>query len=352
MASSGALEVRRQMLHLKQLELDPDNPRLVVQGRPTQQKLIVKLFEEEALDELVASFLENGYFEEEPLVVVPEGRLYRVVEGNRRLATLKLLVDRQLRRKTGVSGWPDPTPSQRRRLDPVPCVVYADRTAVLPYLGYRHITGARKWAPFQKARFVAQLLEAGQSLDEIEELIGDTSATTKKLYQDYVVYSQAVEELGIPAQRIRDRFSLLEVALGQRPIKAFLGMSNRLPVSKVDSLVSEDHLEELEEVVGWIFGTSSRLPVIGESRDISARLAKVIENQEALQFLRENDDLEGAYERTDGEQRYLMRKLAAAERSARESAGLLPIYAADDDIQAAVERLFVIVEGMARQFED
>ena len=56
--------------------------------------LTLDLIPTEALDELVASFVENGYFEEEPLVVVPIGEdRFKTVEGNRRLATLKLLLD-------------------------------------------------------------------------------------------------------------------------------------------------------------------------------------------------------------------------------------------------------------------
>lgn len=53
------------------LDLDPLNPRLVVPGGVSQSELTRLLYEEEGLDELVPSFIENGYFEEEPLVVVP-----------------------------------------------------------------------------------------------------------------------------------------------------------------------------------------------------------------------------------------------------------------------------------------
>src|SRR5690349_18855320 len=120
------------------LDLDPENPRLVVDGQPTQLRLLRQLYEEEALDELVYSFLENGYFAEEPMVVVRDGRRFTVAEGNRRLATLKLLLDASLRRRLKVAGWPEPTPAQVRRLRRVPCVVYPTRRAVLPYLGFRH----------------------------------------------------------------------------------------------------------------------------------------------------------------------------------------------------------------------
>src|SRR4051812_15470247 len=94
------------------LMLDPLNPRLIVAEGAGEAELIAKLYEEESLDELYPSFVENGYFEEEPLVVVPDGKKFVVVEGNRRLATLKLLLEPKLRKPANVAGWPMLTSSQ------------------------------------------------------------------------------------------------------------------------------------------------------------------------------------------------------------------------------------------------
>ncbi|MFL5796798.1 MAG: hypothetical protein ACJ77A_02550 [Actinomycetota bacterium] len=349
MPTIASANVRRMRIPVDELDLDPLNPRIIVPEGATQVDLLTQLYEEEGLDELVASFVESGYFEEEPLVVVRWGQRYRTVEGNRRLATLKLLLDPRLRTKVGVTGWPKLTASQSGRLKTIPTVVYGKREDVIPFLGYRHITGAKKWGPFQKARFVAQLLDTGESLDHIQELIGDTTQTTKKLYQDFVVYQQITEDLGMSPTAIRERFSLLEVALGQRPIKTHLGLPRRLPTSAVDQLVPDDYFDELREVTRWIFGDSDTGPVITESRDISRRLAKVIENEDALEHLRATNDLDAAYERSGGEQQYLLRRLSAAERAVRDAAGLLPIYGTDPDVVAAVERLDLLVKGLRRQ---
>lgn len=351
MARSVKTSPSLKRIKVVELDLDPQNPRLVVGDRPSQSDLIQALYEKEALDELVQSFVENGYFEEEPLVVVPHGRQYRVVEGNRRLATLKLLLDSSIRRKLRVLDWPTLTSTQRRRLEVVPCIVYQTRDDVLPYLGYRHITGAKKWAPFQKARFVAQLLQAGQTLQDIQDLIGDTTQTTKKLYQDYVVFKQITDELGMSAEPIRDRFSLLEVALGQRAIKRHLGLPARLPSQATERLVPEQHLDELQEITLWVFGDGEHQSVIGDSRDIPRRLAKVVDNKEALEHLRLTGDLEGAYERTGGEEQFLLRRLAGAERALRDSAGLLALHAKNSDVKSAVERLVTLVEGLRRQIK-
>ncbi|MEO8007534.1 MAG: hypothetical protein ABI728_03295 [Betaproteobacteria bacterium] len=80
-----------------ELFLDPTNPRL---GRKhaspsLSQEKILGLMRDWSLEELAVSFLESGYWPNEALVVIKE-KLYGktclvVLEGNRRLAALKLL---------------------------------------------------------------------------------------------------------------------------------------------------------------------------------------------------------------------------------------------------------------------
>jgi hypothetical protein len=339
----------RKLVPVGQLDLDPLNPRLIVSKDAKEKELLGKLYEEESLDELFPSFVENGYFEEEPLVVVPSGDRFVVVEGNRRLATLKLLLNPKLRRPAGVAGWPTLTAGQRRRLDPVPCVVYRNRDAVLPYLGFRHITGAKKWRPFQRARFVSQLLDSGQSLDHVQEVIGDDASATKKLYQDFVVYNQLVNDLGFPAERIRERFSLLEVMLGQRAIKAHLSMSHRLPTHKVDAVVPQEKLDDLEEVATWVFGNDESPPIIGDSREINGLLAPVIRDSDSLEYLRRTGDLEGAYDRSGGEQEFLLKKIVRAERVIQDISGVVPLHVDEPPVVEGIRRLETLILSLSRQ---
>lgn len=333
--------------------LDPKNPRIVVEPDASQEALTSYLYERESLDELVMSFVENGYFPEEPLVAVRdrESSKYVVVEGNRRLATLKLLLDSSLRGTLGVTGWPELTEEQRIRLDPVPVVVHTNRTKVLPFLGFRHITGAKKWGPFQKARFVAQLVDENFDLATIEELIGDSTQAVKKLYQQFTVFEQIRLETELDTEPIRQRFSLMEVALGQRPIKNHLGLPRGLPTGKDPNPVPEENLDKLAEVVEWVFGSRVRAPVVTESRDISQRLAKVLASEEAIERLRETRDLDLAYELTDGEQVSLERNLKRAELILRDAAGLVPLYVDAPEIRLAVDRLATLADALRNQVE-
>src|ERR1700684_1957742 len=59
-------------LGIGRLHLDPENPRLPeeVQGRG-EEELLQHLYEHFALEEIASSMAQNGYFDEEPLVAVP-----------------------------------------------------------------------------------------------------------------------------------------------------------------------------------------------------------------------------------------------------------------------------------------
>lgn len=344
---------RSERLPVAQLLLDPDNPRLVFTKQPSQSDLLRRLYEDESLDELMPSLRDNGFFEEEPLVVIPNknrvpGGDWICVEGNRRLATVKLLLNERLRKEADVDDWPVLTEEARKRLEILPTVVYQQREDVLPFLGFRHITGAKKWEPFQKARFIARLVDEGREIDDIQDLIGDTTQTVKRLYQDYLIYKEI--ELSDPttARRIRRRFSLLEVTLNQRPIKEYLGMPSRLPREAVsEPLVPTERREELATVVEWVFGSDTKDPVVSESRDIS-KLAKVVEDEAARGYLERTDDLESAFEYAGGELEYLLRRLGRAERLIADATAIAAQYAENPTVQSAANRLEKASRGLLR----
>lgn len=335
------------------LLLDPKNPRLALESSLGPDAILKRMYGEEALEELASSFARNGYFWEEPLVVVPAdvAGKFIVVEGNRRLAALKLLLDGALRRKLNVVDFPDLSSSREAELSSVPTVTYERREDVVPYLGFRHITGVKKWEPFAKARYVASLIESGVPISQIEESIGDEARTVKKLYQTYIVFKQIEDQLGMDAKEVRNNFSLLEVTLGQQPIKDLLGVPRELPKDITERVVPDENLPHLREVISWVYGDSERgeLRVITDSRQISKRLAPVIANKEAREYLRSTRDLEGSYERSGGERQYYLRQLTAASRAVERALGIASLYKGDEEIVSQVNRLATQVDALRRE---
>jgi hypothetical protein len=94
-----AISTELKYATLRELNLDPMNPRLGRHrmSRETPQDSLLEMMQAWVLDEIANSYIESGgFWTHEPLIVVPE-ELYGanrlvVVEGNRRLAALKLLL--------------------------------------------------------------------------------------------------------------------------------------------------------------------------------------------------------------------------------------------------------------------
>jgi hypothetical protein len=75
------------------LQLDPSNPRIPErQTPPTQAELIAELVANDGVYELAKDITEVGYLPDSSLIAVYENGKHVVVEGNRRLTALKLLV--------------------------------------------------------------------------------------------------------------------------------------------------------------------------------------------------------------------------------------------------------------------
>ena len=161
-----AVQRKIKYAKLKQLHLDGNNPRLGRQNtnRELSESRILDLMKDWALEELGLSFLESGFWPQEPLIVVKETmsgeeRLV-VVEGNRRLAALKLL-------KLAFDGKPSSKKWQElaaKRKAPaglfesIPYLMVDSRKDLIAFLGFRHVTGIKEWNPGEKAEYITKLI--------------------------------------------------------------------------------------------------------------------------------------------------------------------------------------------------
>jgi len=137
----------------------------------------------------------------EPLVGLdlPKDAGVRVIEGNRRLAALLILADDPRAKSHAKLREAHPL-AEGAEIDPVPVVVYRQGTEpkhLLPYLGFRHIVGARAWDSYAKAAWIARMLETdgdAVSLEQIEEMTGDTRGTIARLLSGYYLVRQLIDQ--------------------------------------------------------------------------------------------------------------------------------------------------------------
>src|SRR5438477_4130101 len=98
--AASAITVLPKSVPPEQLRFDFNNPRLTdeVGSLPSTEDEMIDFFQRTAdLDELLHSIAENGYLPfDDIVVVVIEPNVYRVLEGNRRLAAVRLYKNREI----------------------------------------------------------------------------------------------------------------------------------------------------------------------------------------------------------------------------------------------------------------
>ncbi|WP_457972303.1 hypothetical protein [Arthrobacter sp. D1-17] len=291
-----------QRVAVEFLALDPQNPRLPEEllGH-SQEELLTWLNEEEVLDELARSMLENGFFEHEPLVVLSQDDAgnYTVVEGNRRLAALTILL--QLPSAQAANLTFDflslPNQVQLDRLRTVPCFVVSDRQEVRKFLGFRHIGGLKTWSPESKARYLEAEIEhaveegSNDAFRDVARRVGSTVPAVRGQYLALKVLREA-RELGIDSRYIiRERFGVWNRLLNSPEVRRYIGLDAVSTVDEVRTVSKTLNPLGLRQVITDLTpADSGTKPVLWDSRDVTI-YGKVISNERALASLMKFGDL-------------------------------------------------------------
>lgn len=180
------------------LRLDPKNTRIPADRRSDEQRaLLHELLETEDVKALAASIAKMGLFPNERMVVMPAdvGRGYVVLEGNRRLAAIKLLLnpeqartDREVKTFRSLAANAD-----LGALAKVEVAVVPTRVAAAPVIAVLH-TGEsrRRWSPLQKARFYRELVDEGQTAAEISSELGIPIGEVREYLRTELLYRLAL----------------------------------------------------------------------------------------------------------------------------------------------------------------
>ena len=128
----------------------------------------------------------------------------------------------------------------------------------------------------------------------------------------YKLLEQVENEFDFDTRQAKRDFSLLLLAIGLGNIKRFLGLPRKLSEVNPDEPVAIEKLENLRSLVSWVFGDGKQERVITDSRYITRYLSYIVTSSEAVSYLERTCDLKGAYERTDGEEKMLLKYLNKA----------------------------------------
>ncbi|MCP5519473.1 MAG: ParB N-terminal domain-containing protein [Verrucomicrobiales bacterium] len=290
------------------LHLDARNPRLVEYGIAPQEaedKILEILWDKMAVDEVAMSIAANGYWPYEPLIVTEEAGRTVVVEGNRRLAAVKVLNSKALQKKLRVPDLPEITTARKQELQSLPGIRVARREDAWRYLGFKHVNGPAKWRAYAKAQYIAFVHNStGEKLAAIAAQIGDRHRTVQRLFRALMVIEQA-ERAGVYrrdfALRSQLAFSHLTTALEYDGFAKFLGLAEEADESITP--VATDRMKELGEVCRWLWGDrrDDTEPLIRSQNPHLRQLDQVLRSEAAVATLRRGFGLEAAYDVSKGD---------------------------------------------------
>lgn len=312
------------------LRLDSENPRLVEfleeNDRPSQDDLLRVLWEEMAVDELVMSIAKSGFMPYEPLLVMRDRGELVVIEGNRRLAAVQLLLYPERRKALKALNLPKLSPAAAKALEELP-VIFTDRKKAWKYLGVKHINGPKKWDSYAKAQYIALVADDHHvSLEDIASQIGDKHGTVQRLYRALKVIEQA-EEANVFNRVNREKkhfsFSHLETGLGYENIAKFVGLKDKSDES--DHPVDDKHITELGELCTWLYGDKTRdEPAKVQTQNPHLRqLNDVLGKKEAVKALRAGLPLELALEVSFGDDRVFQDALVMTKQHLQKARGTM-----------------------------
>lgn len=283
-------------LTVSQLIMDRHNPRIPRALRNDDEVVLIRyMWKKFGLEDLIISINKNGYIDAEPLMVIQEDEasIYTVVEGNRRLAALKVLTDEDVR-----AALPELSKKYPLKIDivkEIPCVVYSNRDDVANALAVRHISGIKKWETREKAEFISSLYDSlpdkTNGIKEIMEIIGSRSDKIGATLFAYRWVNYIIEKEGNDlSEFFENRLSLLILALGQSSIKEFVGIKNlkwqdvNYDIASYD-VEGSDVYENMKLLCSWLDDKS----IIKDSRQITgqsnASLSRILECKSSRDFL-------------------------------------------------------------------
>lgn len=321
----------RASIQVSDLDFDPNNPRFAPEvANGPEGDLIERFVRDERLLEILNSIADQGYFAGEPLLVVqvPGTDRYHVIEGNRRLAALKLL--------NGLADVPEGRSSieaaveqARNKPAEVPCLVFGNEDAILRYLGFRHITGIKSWSSLQKARYIKKLRDrfyAGvahrQQTVALAREIGSRADYVAQMLTALNLYERAEATNFYGVQGLNPQeidFSLLSTAISYTNIVTYLGLADRQDIAGASV---QD--EALQNLMTWLFvARGNQKSVVGDSRNLK-KLAAVVESKTAISVLVKDGDLDSAFQLSQGPAQALSLALKTIERQLQEAWTWMP----------------------------
>jgi len=289
---------------IENMNLDPVNPRLPERLKNAHQNEVLNwMLTDATLTDLMASIVENGFFYGESLIGIndpnKDGDVI-IVEGNRRLASIKLLAKPTLAeiKIKSVLSLSEEIIRNNKLPKELPIYIVDNRDEVANYLGFRHVSGVKQWPVIAKARYIYSLFEqtpwTPDIYKQLAKEIGSKSVYVRRLIVGYKLFLLIEHnnffDLDYLSEENFDLSLINDAATMHKSIIEYIGVN----LDKKDALESLK-MKEFTDVYSWLYKKDEQGETrIGESRNLSI-LAKILDTDEARRaFIDDNYSLADA----------------------------------------------------------
>jgi hypothetical protein len=309
------------------------------------------MWREFVVEEVALSIANNGFWDYEPLIVARENNQLVVIEGNRRLAAVRLLLDDAERRRVGATSLPQISEDRKAELQALP-VIETTRSGVWQFVGYKHVNGPQAWQSYSKAQYIGWVHnELSVPLDQIAETIGDKHATVQRLYRALMVLEQAENnDLWEREDRVREHFSFSHLYTGLNSyagIQKYIGIE-RTPTDTKDP-VDAKFYPELQQLLIWFYGSKSRdeLPVIRSQNPDLRLLDRVLGNANSTAALQRGMPLAVAVDVAKGDAVTLREDLVLVRRLLQDCRGkVLTGFTGEPDLVELAQEILELADAI------
>lgn len=341
--------------------MDPNNPRLRREEQGSgQARLLEIMIERFKIEELAESIVTSGFAEFDPIIGCEEDGAVCVLEGNRRLAALKLLLKPDIAPEAGRETWDRLSgrlsEEVRAQIERVNVRVFPDRylASVKAYIGFRHVTGVLQWPPLEKAAYIADLIETeGWTYAEIANRLGSYPRHVERHYVAHQVVRQALYLEVEGATKMRDSFGVLMRALQAGGVREFIGVEYPSDPSASKQPVPEDKADNLTSFVRWTFGTEDVAPVLRDSRNLT-KWGSILSSTEAVGYMRRTakPEFDRAWLKCGGQAESVSEALYTAADRLEESVPLVSELVDEDEVKGGVRECTRFLAQILRHFPE
>lgn|SRR5574344_2367 len=283
------MDISKNKVKLSQLLLDPNNYRFVdsvsyvpvedkdvadvrVQAR-TRNILIGK--GQENIRDLITSFKNNGYLDIEPIQVKPiaENKMFLVLEGNRRVATLKYLQE-----QFDISNDTGKVNANTFNNIEVKIITDDDEKSHLIAMGLHHISGKKKWNPLNQSQMVNDLLtNYSMTEDEVCQSLGISKQMVRR-YERSLALIRAYKDSDYGDQFKSDMYSFFEETVKSPSMREWLEWD--------DEEMQSHNSHNQERLFTW-FSRQEDTPTSEESESDQKTTEPIIEKSSDIRTLQQ-----------------------------------------------------------------